>query len=98
MREQLEKLSKEQKWMECLTKGQDILKFEANVDNIQLDVFRFTCTCNREAGHIAEAIQECTEVLKYGNPDDLEILLERGEAYLLGEEYDKGKEEFRIGL
>ncbi|CAD5234329.1 unnamed protein product [Bursaphelenchus xylophilus] len=95
MREQLEKSAKEQKWMDCLSKGQEIIKYESNVENIQWDVYRVTCKCNREAGHIAEAIQECTEVLKYGNPDDLEILLERGEAYLLAEEWDKAIEDFQ---
>ncbi|CAD5229459.1 unnamed protein product [Bursaphelenchus okinawaensis] len=95
MREQLEKASKEQKWTECLKKGQDILKYEQNIDNIQWDVFKVTCKCNREAGHVAEAIQECSEVLKYGIPDDLDILLERGEAYLLAEEWDKAIEDFQ---
>ena len=41
-------------------------------------------------GHIAEAIQECTEVLKYSDEKDLEILLNRGEAYIQSEDYDKG--------
>jgi tetratricopeptide (TPR) repeat protein len=41
-------------------------------------------------GHVAEAIQECTEVLKYLDENDLDVLLNRGEAYLLNEQYDKG--------
>lgn len=76
--------------MDCLTKGKEILKFETNVDSVQLDVFRHTCRCNREAGHIAEAIQECTEVLNYGDPNDVDILCERAEAYILNEQFDKG--------
>lgn len=73
LREQLEKLSKGEKWMDCLAKGKEILQFEKDVDSIQLEVFRlvicligiynvalfsYTCRCNKEAGHIAEAIQE----------------------------------------
>jgi DnaJ family protein C protein 3 len=54
LREQLEKLRNGEKWMDCLEKGQEILKFEPKVDTIQLDVFRYTCRCNKEAGHIAE--------------------------------------------
>lgn len=90
MREQLEKLRKDEKWMDCLAKGKEILQFEKNVDSIQLDVFRQTCRCNKEAGHIAEAIQECTEVLNNGDPNDLEILCDRAEAYILNEQFDKG--------
>ncbi|KAI6222986.1 Tetratricopeptide repeat protein [Aphelenchoides fujianensis] len=68
----------------------DILKFEQNVESVQLDVFRYTCRCNKEAGHIAEAIQECTEVLKYGDPNDLDVLCDRAEAYILNEQFEKG--------
>jgi hypothetical protein len=40
---------------------------------------------------VAEAIQECTEVLKHLDENDLEVLLNRGEAFLLNEQYDNGK-------
>lgn len=90
LREQLEKLNKGEKWMDCLAKGKEILQFEKSVDSIQLDVFRHTCKCNKEAGHIAEAIQECTEVLNNGDPNDLDILCERAEAHILNEQFDKG--------
>ncbi|KAI6173247.1 Tetratricopeptide repeat protein [Aphelenchoides besseyi] len=90
LREDLAKLSKNEKWMDCLAKGQDILKFESKIDSVQLDVFRYTCRCNKEAGHIAEAIQECTEVLNNADPNDLEVLCDRAEAYILNEQFDKG--------
>lgn len=45
-----------------------------------------------QAGHIAEAIAECTEVLE-GDENDLEALVERAEAYLIEEMYDEGEEE-----
>jgi len=95
LREQLEKLSSGEKWMDCLAKGKEILKFEKDVDSIQLDVFRHTCRCNKEAGHIAEAIQECTEVLNYGDPNDLDILCDRAEAYILNEQFDKAVEDYQ---
>ena len=44
-----------------------------------------------QAGHIAEAIAECTEVLDHGDENDLEALCERAEAYLLEEMYDEGE-------
>lgn len=95
LREQLEKLSRGEKWLDCLAKGNEILKFEKDIDTIQLDVFRFTCRCNKEAGHIAEAIQECTEVLNYGDPNDLDILCDRAEAYILNEQFEKAVEDYQ---
>lgn len=43
-----------------------------------------------QAGHAMEAITDCTEVLKNGNPNDLHALCDRAEAYLLNEQYDEG--------
>ena len=41
-------------------------------------------------GHVVEAIQECTEYLNHVNENDLDVLLERGEALLQNEQYDEG--------
>lgn len=41
-------------------------------------------------GHSAEAIQECTEVLNHIDKNDLDALLDRGEAFIVHEEYEKG--------
>lgn len=46
MRESLNHLVKEQRWMDCLDKAAQILKVEKEVENIQLDVYRQTCKCN----------------------------------------------------
>jgi DnaJ family protein C protein 3 len=95
MRESLEEFSAKEKWTECLEKGQQILKFEKDVDNVQLDVFRHTCKCNLHAGHVAEAINECTEVLKYGDENDLDVLCDRAEAYIVSEQFDKAVDDFQ---
>ncbi|GMT33095.1 hypothetical protein PFISCL1PPCAC_24392 [Pristionchus fissidentatus] len=95
MKESLEEKVKKSEWMECLEKGQSILKAEPNVKMIQLDVYRLTCKCNREAGHIAEAISECTEVLENGDENDLDALIERAESYLIEEMYDEAIEDYR---
>jgi len=81
--------------MECLAKGQEIQKFEKDVESVQLDVFRYTCRCNKEAGHIAEAIQECTEYLNYRDPNDVDLLCDRAEAYILNEQFDKAVEDYQ---
>uniref|UniRef100_A0A0N5AL62 J domain-containing protein n=1 Tax=Syphacia muris TaxID=451379 RepID=A0A0N5AL62_9BILA len=95
MRQSLADLVKEEKWMECLEKGNKILRFEKSVENIQLDVFRYTCKCNLHAGHIGEAITFCTEVLEHGDPTDLDVLCDRAEAYLVNEQFDKAIEDYQ---
>uniref|UniRef100_A0A915MQA3 J domain-containing protein n=1 Tax=Meloidogyne javanica TaxID=6303 RepID=A0A915MQA3_MELJA len=84
-----------ERWAECLDKSTSILKFEQDVDRIQLDTYKQRCKCNVKLGHVAEAIQECTEVLKYVDENDWEVLLNRGEAYLLNEDYDSAVEDFQ---
>ncbi|MFH4975451.1 hypothetical protein AB6A40_002160 [Gnathostoma spinigerum] len=95
MRESLKTMSDKEKWMDCVAQGIKILKFEKNVDAIQLDVFRMTSKCNLKLGHTMEAIQQCTEVLKHGDPNDLEMLLTRAEAYLENEQYDEAIEDYK---
>lgn len=43
-----------------------------------------------KAGHIGEAITMCTEVLENDDPNDLDVLCDRAEAYLIGEQFDEG--------
>ncbi|KHN88257.1 DnaJ -like protein subfamily C member 3 [Toxocara canis] len=95
MRESLSEFAREKKWMECLDKANQILKYETKVDNIQLDVFRYTCKCNLHAGHIGEAITMCTEVLKSGDENDLDVLCDRAEAYLVNEQFDEAIEDYQ---
>lgn len=44
-----------------------------------------------QAGHVSESIEACSEFLKYSDPEDLDVLCDRAEAYLLIEDYDSGK-------
>lgn len=95
MREALEYAAKSEKWMDCLEKANQILRFEKSVENIQLDVFRYTCKCNLHAGHIGEAIAMCTEVLEHGDSSDLDVLCNRAEAYLINEQFDEAIEDYQ---
>ncbi|KAI1706753.1 dnaJ domain-containing protein [Ditylenchus destructor] len=95
MREGLEKAAKAEQWTDCLKKGEEILKLEKKIDGIQYDVYRHTCKCNMKQQHIAEALQQCSTALKYGDENDLDLLLDRGEAYLLDEQYDRAIEDFQ---
>lgn len=98
MRESLDEFVAKEEWAKCLEKAQQILKFETEVENVQLDVMRQTCKCNLHAGHVAEAIYECTEILKYGDENDLDVLCDRAEAYIVNEEFDKAVEDFQKAL
>ncbi|VDK69053.1 unnamed protein product [Onchocerca ochengi] len=95
MRESLNQLVREEKWMDCLDKATEILKAEKKVKNVQLDVYRQICKCNLNAGHFAESISACSEVLKYGDPNDLDVLCDRAEAFLMYEKYDEAIEDYQ---
>lgn len=110
LRESLQKSVEDKKWTECIKKGVDILKFEKDILNVQLDVLSHTCKCNLKVwnyllltknliklNHVEEAIQECTEVLTNRNENDLDLLLDRGEAYILIEDFEKAVEDFQKG-
>uniref|UniRef100_A0A1I7XUX8 J domain-containing protein n=1 Tax=Heterorhabditis bacteriophora TaxID=37862 RepID=A0A1I7XUX8_HETBA len=56
MREAIADFSQREQWTSCLEKGQQILKFEKDVVNIQLDVFRQTCKCNKEVSNLSTTI------------------------------------------
>ncbi|VDM75482.1 unnamed protein product [Strongylus vulgaris] len=95
MRESLNDAKQQENWMGCLEKGQQILKYESSVLSIQMDTFRQLCKCNMEAGHISEAIQQCTEVLTNSDPNDVDVLCDRADAYLLDERYDEAIEDYQ---
>uniref|UniRef100_A0A8R1E344 J domain-containing protein n=1 Tax=Caenorhabditis japonica TaxID=281687 RepID=A0A8R1E344_CAEJA len=80
-------------WMACLEEGQKTLKFDPT-PSVQLNVFKITNRCQREAGHIAEAIAECNEIL-HEDPSDADTLCERAEAYILEEDYDSAIEDYQ---
>ncbi|KJH45683.1 tetratricopeptide repeat protein [Dictyocaulus viviparus] len=95
MRESLIEAKGRKDWMLCLEKGQQILKFENQLTPIQMEAFRHMCKCNTELGHISEAIQQCTEVLKNSDPSDVDVLCDRADAYLIDERYDEAIEDFQ---
>ncbi|MCP9263048.1 DnaJ subfamily C member 3 [Dirofilaria immitis] len=68
MRESLNQLVREERWVDCLDKA---------------------------AGHFAESILACSEVLKYGDPNDLDVLCDRAEAFLMYEKYDEAIEDYQ---
>lgn len=86
----------EQDWMGCLEKGQDLIKLD-NTPAIELQVFKLTCKCNREAGHVRQALYDCTEVLKV-DENDVQALIDRAEAHLLDEDYERALEDFQKAL
>ncbi|KAK6029407.1 tetratricopeptide repeat protein [Ostertagia ostertagi] len=95
MRESLNDAKSREDWMGCLEKGQQILKAETKVTEVQMDVYRHLCKCNTELGHTNEAIQQCTDVLENSDPNDVDVLCDRAEAYLLDERYDEAIEDFQ---
>ena len=80
----------EQKWADCLERGEKLLKSNVDDNAVKVNVYRLTCQCNREEGNIGEAIQQCNQVLEFDD-SDVETLIQRAEAYMADEEYDLGE-------
>uniref|UniRef100_A0A0N5BBK7 J domain-containing protein n=1 Tax=Strongyloides papillosus TaxID=174720 RepID=A0A0N5BBK7_STREA len=95
LREQIDKFIEKKKWMECLEKTVEVFKAEKENERIQLDTMRYSCKCNMKAGHTAEAIRDCSEVLKNLNADDVEVLVDRAEAYILDENYEAAVNDYK---
>lgn len=95
MRESVNDAILREDWMACLDKGQQVLKAERDVSSIQMDMYRRLCKCNMELGHVAEAIQQCSDVLENDDPNDVDVLCDRAEAYILDERYDEAIEDFQ---
>ncbi|CAP30241.1 Protein CBR-DNJ-7 [Caenorhabditis briggsae] len=91
--ESMKKKVEKSDWMACLEEGQKTLKFDPT-PSVQLNVFRITNRCQREAGHVSEAIAECSQILQ-DDPSDADILCERAEAYILEEDYDSAIEDYQ---
>lgn len=58
LRQELEKSVQAERWMDCLEKAKSILRFEREVDPIQIDVYRHTCKCNVKVGSLGESREQ----------------------------------------
>lgn len=48
---------RDEQWMQCLEKAQQILKAESSVPAIQMDVLRLTCKCNWKVSRPTETME-----------------------------------------
>lgn len=93
----MKKSMEEQKWADCLERGEKLLKSNMDDDSVKLNVYRITCQCNREEGNIGEAIQQCNQVLEFDD-SDVETLIQRAEAYMADEEYDLASADYEKAM
>ena len=81
-------LINESKFAECIPKLNSALKTEPDLEAFKQKVAPKKCKCMSKSNQAKAAIKVCTEGLE-SLPDDEEMLVDRAEAYLAEEEYDK---------
>ena len=83
-----QELINQNNFADCIPKLNSALKTEPTVEAFKLKVAPKKCKCLSKSKASKEAIKFCSEALET-IPDDEEVLIDRAEAYLVEEEYEK---------
>ncbi|KRX95561.1 DnaJ -like protein subfamily C member 3 [Trichinella pseudospiralis] len=86
--ETVEKAVAEKQWQKCLDSSDAMLKLEKSEQNVVLLAKSSKCKCFIKLEKSDDAVETCSEVLR-ANPDDLQALLNRAEAYMMNQAYDE---------
>lgn len=90
----VEKAISEQAWPDCILKVQQMLKLENHIDRFVDRAASHFCHCHSQAKNIREALEHCNEVLSK-HPDDIDALCNRGEIFILNEQFDEAVNDFK---
>lgn len=86
------------KWNECIEKANQILKLSSDSSSNAF-VYRAhssICICMSKGKYPAkETIDKCTQVLDTYHGSDVELLVNRAEAYILNEEYERALADYQ---
>ncbi|CAB3407003.1 unnamed protein product [Caenorhabditis bovis] len=89
----IEKVVAASEWLRCIQIAES-LERKTDEEPILFNIRRFTCKCYRENGNLTSAIDSCTKALEK-NSNDVELLLERADAYVVEENYDAAIADFK---
>lgn len=92
--ESIERFINEEKWDDCVSKAQQVLKTEPNQHAFIIKANTFMCKCNSQGHHVSDAIKACSVVLEY-EPNNIDVICDRAEAHLLDQEYEKAIDDFQ---
>ncbi|XP_048745467.1 dnaJ homolog subfamily C member 3-like [Ostrea edulis] len=79
---------------ECLNKAKQFMKTEPDEEFYQLKGQSFLCHCHAKGGNIQEAMMMCNRLLNR-DPDNIDALMDRGDAYLASEKWDEAINDFQ---
>ncbi|MBN3307650.1 DNJC3 protein, partial [Amia calva] len=88
-----EELIQEERYGDAVNKYESVMKTEANVPYYTLQAKGRICHCLSKNQQATEAIAVCSEVLKT-EPESLNALKDRAEAYLQDEQYEAAVKDF----
>ncbi|XP_035216853.1 dnaJ homolog subfamily C member 3-like isoform X1 [Stegodyphus dumicola] len=81
-------------YVDCAARAEKAIPLETKVPYMMYLLRAKLCICENKAGRTSEAISACTSALKI-KPDDVDILCERGDAYLADENYADAIHDFQ---
>lgn len=85
--------SQAEEYSECMERADKAIKLESSVQRVVHEILAKKCHCANKGADPKQAIKICTEALRYG-PEDANILCDRAEAYLNGDEFEEAEADF----
>lgn len=85
--------SQNEEFNECIERADRALKVESTVNTIIQQLMAKKCHCANKGRDSNEAIQMCTEALKY-DQNDVNVLCDRAEAHLNADEFEEAEADF----
>ncbi|XP_030636053.1 dnaJ homolog subfamily C member 3b [Chanos chanos] len=89
-----EELIEEQRYQEAMEKYESAMKTEPNVPFYTSKAKERICYCLVKSNRAEEAVDVCSEALKR-DPQNINILRDRAEAYILLQDYEKAVEDYQ---
>lgn len=92
--EATEKAINQEKWSDCVSNANKMLKTESKVNDFVLRAKNFLCHCNSKAENAKEAIEICTEVLEEER-DNVDALCNRADAHIINEDFQEAIKDYQ---
>lgn len=87
----------QENYAECISRAEKALPLETKVPRVIYILKSKLCICQNKAGETTAAIASCTDALQI-QPNDADLLCERGDAYLNNENYSEAIQDFQRAI